>query len=217
MRYSALAVPLALLSLAACGPKAPERSALDRLDDELANGSDPVAATALNGPLMTDPTLAQSADADAVRPPPRPATLGSPERGRATPMPVKGAVTLGEVARRERDPATAACADRLAYSATWANRLPADLPLYPDARVAEAAGNDGCGLRVVSFASGTAPAAVAGWYRSRAARAGYAAEQRLDGRTEVLGGTLGEKAFMLYAAPRPDGGSDVDLVVNHGR
>ena len=107
------------------------------------------------------------------------------------------------------------------YSARWAERLPADLPLYPDARVSEAAGSQGgnCAMRAVSFASSAPLQKVLDWYYTRATNAGYSAEHQADGNEHVLGGTRGrdDGAFALFLTSRADGGTDVDLVANNGR
>lgn len=230
-------VHLALLfALAACAKAEDKPQDLDRLDRELTeaergNGTDPAVAAALHDQIMVDPTLAQQSNADAVKPPPRPDPGSVPVAPPLTdPVAASGirhapaavgncaecrnpALTLGALAAR-RHPACAG----VGYSFGWANRLPTGLPLYPGAQVTEAAGNDagGCALRVVSFSSGAAPAKLIDWYYTRATAAGYSAEQRTDGATRLLGGTRGEAAYMIYVAPRPGGGADVDLVANGG-
>ncbi len=235
------ALPLLLAPLlAACGkPAAPPQQDLDSLDRELTEGAkpanqrDPALTAALRDQIMVDPAMTQSANTNVVRPPSRP-DAGSvpPDAAGARPdgvtaadlKPVPaakgdcpacrkadGALTLGELARRQA-PATAACAQAVSYSAGWANRLPANVPLYPDARVLEAAGNDACGLRIVSFASSAPTGRILDWYNARVTRAGYSAEHQADGARHVLGGTHGDAAFILYATPRPGGGTDVDLV-----
>jgi len=123
-----------------------------------------------------------------------------------------GALTLGELARRQ-SAATAPCATRVTYSAGWANRLPAAVPLYPDARVREAAGNDACGLRVVSFASSAPVGRILDWYHARVTRAGYSADHQASGAQHVLGGTRGDAAYVVYVAADPAGGSQIDLIV----
>ena len=100
------------------------------------------------------------------------------------------------------------------------DRLPADLPLYPDARVTEAAGTQasGCALRAVSFASSASLQTVLDWYYTRVTSAGYSAEHQADGGEHVLGGTRDRDngAFALFLTSRKDGGTDVDLVANNG-
>jgi hypothetical protein len=235
---------LALLALAACGSKPDQAQSLESLDKELAdtnasgNARDPALTAALHDQIMVDPALAQQSNAVAIRPPSRPdpgavpvpvalkdttdpATLKSAPAPSANCPDCKakaGALTLGALAARQPNRSVADCAPRIGYSATWANRLPQALPLYPDARVSEAAGTDrdGCALRIVSFASGAAPARVIDWFYTRSTAAGYSATRETDGRRQVLGGTQGNAAYMLYVTPRGDGGSDVDLVANGG-
>jgi hypothetical protein len=199
------------LALAACG-RAPEpQDNLTALDAALvdANASDPALTAALHDQIMVDPALAQSSNADAVRPPPRPdpksVPLDSPRGGRA-----RGAAQP-PAAAAEQVPGTAGCAAAIRYSAMWSTRLPAAFPLYPDAAVAEAAGTDadGCALRVVSFAVAASPARTLAWYAGRAARFGYSVE-RTRGR---VAGQRAEAVYVVYAQARADGGSDVDLIV----
>lgn len=129
-------------------------------------------------------------------------------------------LTLGALASRQSDKRTSGCAGEMRYSASWANRLPADLPLYPDARVSEAAGTatNGCALRAVSFATTAPLQTVIDWYYTRASGAGFSAEHEADGGQHVLGGTRGRDgaAFALFLTSRKDGGTDVDLVANNG-
>ena len=234
MRPALLLMPLALV---ACGEAAEQPQDLNSLDRELTAaargaGPDPAIAAALHDPIMIDPTLAQQSNANALRPPPRADPLSVPADPPLTdPVPLAGlrrapaprggcpeckapALTLGAIAARSRP----ACAG-VTYSFTWANRLPADLPLYPGAQVTEAAGNDRsrCGLRVVSFATAAPAAKLVDWYYTRAAAAGWSAEQRAEGSTRLLGGTRGAAAYLIQVSPRDGGGSDVDLLVNAGR
>lgn len=239
---------LALLSLplAGCGKDPSPQADLDALDKDLtdANASaparDPALTASLADQIMVDPGLTQQSNADAVRPPPRPdpgstppvdiaaipdrvdaralnhapaASADCPECRAAT-----GALTLGALAGRQSSPRTADCAAGVAYSAGWANRLPADLPLYPDARVVEAAGaaRPGCALRVVTFVSSAPLGKIVDWYYTRARAAGYSAGHKADGEQHVLAGQRGDDAYVVYASPRAGGGTDIDLVVNAG-
>lgn len=239
-------LPLLALSLAlgGCGKPAASGHDLDRLDAQLTggagNGGDPALAGALHDQIMVDPQLVQSANAGAVRPAPRPDPgsmppdeLGAPRDtsrpGDLKPAPAatpgcrdcvaaRGALTLGALAERQSQARVAACAGGLRYATGWADRLPAALPLYPDARVAEAAGNDdnGCALRVVSFASSAPPSRVTDWYYAHGSRAGFAADHHEDGMERVLRGTHGASSFMLYLHPRAGGGTEADLVTAGG-
>lgn len=243
----ALPCPALLLPLllAACGGQEEPPRDLDSLDRELTQAPsparDPAVTAALAGEIMVDPALTQQSNANAIRPPNRPdpgatppvdiAKLPDPVDAatlRHAPAPsgdcpecraAQGALTLGALASRQSTPRTADCAVGIGYSAVWADRLPADLPLYPDARVVEAAGasRDGCALRVVTFASGAAPGKVIDWYYTRATAAGYSAGHRAGGGENVLAGTRGQDAYILYVSPRAGGGAEVDLVVNAGR
>ena len=232
---------LSVLLLAACSKQPASQQDLDSLDKELTgattgsgtgNGRDPALTAALHDQIMVDPALTQSANTNVVRPPSRPDPLSIPADSvrndgvraadlKAAPAPGKdcpecrkanGALTLGELAVRQSK-AGASCAQRVTYSAGWANRLPADVPLYPDARVREAAGNDACGLRVVSFSSGAPVGRILDWYNARVSRAGYSAEHQASGGQHVLGGTRGNAAYVVYATANAGGGSDVDLLV----
>ena len=234
---------LPLLLLAACAKQPAQQQDLDGLDKELTassvgNARDPALTASLGDQIMVDPGLTQSSNANVIRPPSRPDSGAVPADGIGAqpddvdPATLKkapaakgdcpecrrtaGALTLGELAGRQADRSMADCAPRVSYSAGWANRLPADVPLYPDARIAEAAGADGCGLRVVSFASKAPSDRVIDWYYGKLTGAGYSAERKAAGGQDVLGGTRGGDAYMLYVTARPGGGSDVDLVSNAG-
>lgn len=211
---------------------------------------DPALTGALHDQIMVDPALTHQANGDAVRPPPQPAAGGvppesvaaggahAPETAPTTSSEqlkhapdAKGAcpnctarreaVTLAGVAERQHNRRTSACVAKLGYSAGWATKLPGELPLYPDARVTEAAGTDadGCALRIVSFASATPPSTLIDWYYTRATRAGFGAEHQADAAQHVLGGTRARDgaAYVGYFTPRRDGGTDVDLIVDTGR
>ena len=231
-----------LAALAGCSKQPASQQDLDSLDKELTQGNaagrDPALTASLADQIMVDPALTQGSNANAVRPPNRPDPRAvppadiartddrvDPKTLRKAPAPTAdcpecrardGAMTLGALAGRQGSQGS--CAAKVAYSAGWANRLPAAIPLYPDARVLEAAGasRDGCALRVVTFAS-TAPLdRVLDWYYTRATAGGYSAEHKVDGKQHVLAGTRGDAAYVVYASPRAGGGTQVDLVANAG-
>lgn len=233
--------------LTACGKEPASQQDLASLDAELTatNGADSSRDSALTAALadqiMVDPALAQSSNDNVVRPPTRPDSGAVPGDGAAPRVDTvdaatlkkapaaagdcpeckakTGALTLGALAERQTHAHAANCGAAVSYSAGWANRLPADLPLYPDARLSEAAGADqnGCALRVVSYSSGAATDKVIDWYYTRVTKVGYSAEHKADGAQHVLGGTRGNAAYVVYASPRAGGGTDVDLVSNAGR
>lgn len=210
------------------------------------NVRDPALMSALQDQIMVDPSLASQANHDAIRPPSQPysaqkapgatgsgsAAAGgaaTSEKLKSSPAPVAGkgcprcgaareALTLGGLAERQADRGTRACAASVSYSTRWALRLPGALPLYPDARVSEAAGSEqgNCALRIVSFSSTASLQTVLDWYYTRVSGAGYSAEHQVDGEDHVLAGTHGDAAYAIFATTRPDGGTDVDLVANRG-
>lgn len=220
--------------------------ASDELSDaEVSNAADPQLASALQEQIMVDPQLGRQANSDAIRPPSQPYSGAVPSDAVAAntdtidtnglmkaPAPVaagagctqcaaaREAVTLGGLAARQKNAGTAKCAASLQYSAGWAQRLPADLPLYPQARVTEAAGTEGgqCALRVVSFSAAQPMQNLLDWYYTRAVRAGYSSEHQVDGKQHILGGTRArdDGAYVLYMTARADGGTDIDLVANNG-
>lgn len=254
-RFRGLTLVMLSAALAACGARGDGDRNLDSLDNELIDGnsagttSDPALMSALQDQIMVDPSLAQQANNDAVRPPAQPYSGAVPPDGIAVPpsgaagttaagrsetlkkTPAPGAncpqcgaaresLTLGALASRQKDKRTSACASTMRYSARWAQRLPVDLPLYPDARVSEAAGAEagGCTLRAVSFASSAPLQTVLDWYYTRATNAGYSAEHQAQGAEHVLGGTRDRDngAYAIFLTSRRDGGTDVDLVANNG-
>lgn len=237
-----LGIPLVLLAplaLAACGGGGDDN---DGTAD--ANGVDPALAAALQGQIMVDPQLSQQSNGDSVRPPSRPGDGGVPPQMVASgpaglneellhvPAPVaadkscaacaaaRGSMTLGGLAEQQKGPGLSGCAANLQYSAAWAQRLPADIPLYPQARVSEAAGSEGgsCGLRVVSFSAPVTMQGMLDWYYTKAVRGGFTAEHQVDGEEHILGGTRDRDggAYVIYMTPRADGGTDIDLVANNG-
>lgn len=108
------------------------------------------------------------------------------------------------------------CAAKSQYGKGWAQKLPAELPLYPRATVQEAAGtdSDGCALRVVSFGTPVAQQDVIGFYRAMALKAGYSADYRLDGGDQVVGGKKGGQAYVVFARKQANGVTEVDLITS---
>ena len=234
---------LALVSLAAgCGKAPTDEAALADLDNTLAqaNGAasavDPALQSTLKDQIMVDPALVQQANADTVRPPAQPVSGAVPPDGVADaarkeetdtvrPAPpasgdckqcaaARRALTLGALASSQG--ASPRCANNVAYSNDWANRLPAGVPLYPDARVTEAAGADGegCALRVVSFTSAAPMQRLLDWYFTRTTDAGYRAGHQAEGKEHVLAGTKRGAAFMVIINPGKNGGTQVDLMAD---
>ncbi len=227
--------------LAACGSAPKQDADLDRLDRELgavntaSPAADPALRSALQDQIMVDPALTRMANADALRPPPQPLSGAAPpdlpasgkpaERDALRSAPPAGecrqcaaarqAMTLGAMAASQGGRA-GGCAGAIAYSATWANKLPKSVPLYPDAAVSEAAGADGagCALRVVSFRSGAPLQRLLDWYYTKATAAGFTAQHGAEGAEHTLAGTKPGGAFLVTVKPAAGGGSAVDLMAD---
>ncbi|MCB2047078.1 MAG: hypothetical protein KDE32_02485 [Novosphingobium sp.] len=199
---------------------------------------DPALSGAVDGELMTDPELSGEAGAAAgaasgVELPPEqrsPEAIAAARQdaakkaggtleiaseaaeGSATSL-FEGASTAAQVAEQSR--ATSAdCAAKVNYSASWANRLPDALSVYPRAAVQEAAGTDadGCMLAVVNFVTPVDAKDVIDFYYTRARKAGYGAEYHMEGSDHVLGGKNGAKAYVVSARKLDNGLTEVDLV-----
>lgn len=244
---NAIAILLAPLALVACGGGGEDaaQNNVAALDDELAgNGTDPALMGALQDQIMVDPQLAQQANKDAVRPPNQPYSAQLPAETVAAgktampgdgelmkaPAPTTGgpdfnaqaqSVTLGGLAARQQNARARACAAKLAYSASWTTRMPAALPLPPQARVTEAAGTnaDGCSLRAVTFSTPQPLKTMVDWYYTRAVKGGYTAEHQLKDGQHLLGGTRKRdgNAYLIFLSARSDGGTDIDLLADGGR
>ncbi|RYY43312.1 MAG: hypothetical protein EOP59_08220 [Sphingomonadales bacterium] len=229
------------LALAGCGGS----NALGDGDEASGNAADPALASALQDQIMVDPQLGRQANGDAIRPPGQPYSAGVPDDAVAantdqvnlgelikTPAPVQAdkscpqcaaareSTTLGGLASRQRDSRTSQCASSMNYSASWANRLPRDLPLFPQARVTEAAGSESgqCALRAVTFSAPQPMQTMLDWYYTRATKSGYTSEHQVDGEQHILGGTRERDggAYVLFMTARSDGGTDIDMVANNG-
>lgn len=240
-------IALAALTLvaSACGQQpdaslnAADAAGTEQDASDAAAAADPVLESALRDQIMVDPKLVQQANADALRPTAQPESLALPPEtiADAAHKPVAGALrsatapsancpqcasarralTLGALAAGQGG--SADCVRNVRYSAGWANRLPDAVPLYPDARVIEAAGADesGCALRVVSFASAAPMQRLLDWYYARTTDAGYRAGHGHDAGEHVLAGTREAAAFMVRLRPRANGGTNVDLMVDAPR
>lgn len=239
----ASAAVLLPIALAACGGGADNQN-VDALDNEItANTADPALMGALQDQIMVDPQLAGQANKDAIRPASQPysapvpaetvaaANIAMPKDGELLKAPapsgrcdacdVQGqAITLGSLAAKQKDKGTAGCASKLSYSAGWAARLPAGMPIHPQGRVSEAAGaQDGqCSLRVVTFSTPQPLQTMIDWYYTRAVKSGFSAEHQAKNGQHVLGGTRDRdgSAYVVFLSSRADGGTDLDLIANGG-
>jgi hypothetical protein len=202
------------LGLAAC-KKQPSASEVARMDRELV-GNAAEADAGLTGPLQDQIVVNSDLPRAALNAPGK-APLRAP-----SPAPASGKVTLGELATIQAGNTKAKGCDRnFQYGAAWANRLPAAIPLYPGARVSEAAGNDSsaCRLRIVSFTSAAPMQTLIDYYYTAAIRAGYSSEHQEKDGEHILAGVResDDGAYYLSFANRAGGGTTVDLIANNGR
>lgn len=184
------------LALAGCTRGADPANNLAALDKQLvANNADPAVTTAINDPILTDRSLSTQSNRNAVR------SAGGPPQALYPP-------DAGNI------PAPPCAAAALETNPAWAKRLPADVPLYPGARVTEAAGTDAapCRLRAVILATADPWDRVIGWYQVQTTRAGYSTGRRARDGDQILAGTRGDQAFYLIASPR-QGGSEISLII----
>lgn len=109
------------------------------------------------------------------------------------------------------------CAAIAEFSAIWAARMPETFPVYPRGAVAEAAGTDanGCGLRVVNFATPVPLGEVMDFYFSRAQAAGFTIQRIMQDGDDILGGTREGASFMVFARSDGTGLTSVDLVTTN--
>ena len=214
-RPKILPVLLLAFALAACD-RASEEAELASLDNRIAKDADPALTSALEDQIMVDPTLSQQSNRNNVRPPQMPAQAQVPA----------GAGGSG-AARAGRDIAQAGgakaggedCMAKFEYGPGWAGRMPPQFPVYPGARIIEAAGsNEGeCSLRVVTFRTAASLDRILDWYHTRAVRAGFSSEHQLRDADHVLAGTNETSGGAFYVIVTPLGsGSEVALVANRG-
>ncbi|MVZ97126.1 hypothetical protein EUU23_05335 [Sphingorhabdus sp. IMCC26285] len=245
-----LGVALAL-PLAACGEEGANDAAVADLDNQLVGkGSDPEVNAALNDRILVDPDLTDNANMNTVKAATKPLSGATPAdsgfEGDASIEALDGAklmrapkatvvkaeectncgdrraATLGGLAADQgvtRGKGT--CDAKLQYGAGWANRMPAEFPVYPQGRVKEAGGVDGgiCDIRVVSFSTSAAIQNVIDYYYTRARKSGYNAEHQLRAGEHVLGGTRDNDggAYFITFNAKAGGGTIVDIVANNGR
>jgi hypothetical protein len=196
------------LTLGACqrGEEAAQSDA-----ERAGSDADPAMTSALEDQILVDPALTQQSNKNAVRPAETPIQAQYPADGTGAAEQARLSLMDGNGAGCGNGPFN--------YDMAWAKRLPAELALYPNARVTEAAGNNerGCSMRVVTFASADAPERVLEFYRGRALNAGYSAEQQRREGDHVLAGTNPRNGahYYLIVTPKPDG-SDVALIANNG-
>jgi len=108
------------------------------------------------------------------------------------------------------------CAKNVKYSAQWAAKLPSIFPVYPRGATKEAAGTDygDCALRAVTYLTPVSLGEVLTFYNSRALTGGYSSEYAIAGGDNVLSGTKGKSAFVIYGRKLPNGLTEIDLITS---
>jgi len=221
---------LPLVLLAAC-------SGDDKSDDRNAQ-RDPVAAAALDDPLMTDPDLTGQNRGNAAldgglpdgalpdfKRNPEEVTAAKAEAERLLGKPIPAAPEPAKSAKASRLAEAVTlqalvgavglggdCASKMDYSFAWAARLPTALPIYPRGHALAAGGSDqaGCKLRAVRYVTPVGPGDVIAFYLTSAGAAKLAAERSREGDDEVVSG----KGYALFARKRGDGLTEVDLITS---
>ncbi|MEQ1498292.1 MAG: hypothetical protein ABL914_06500 [Novosphingobium sp.] len=227
--------PVALLALAACSDSKSNNAQASR---------DPVVADAVNDPIMADPDLAAQSRGGSALTGGGPASAqipgfkNTPEEkaaalnaaaalfgGKIDPAPVaQQTKEKSQLAGAETVMATAeasglgrgACLNSFQFSAIWAARLPAMLPIYPRGHTMVAGGSDapGCKLRSIRFVTVVAVSDVVDFYSASAAKAKLPVQRRREGADEVVAGTSGKQGYGVYARQRADGLTEVDLITS---
>ncbi|UIP06277.1 hypothetical protein LY632_11335 [Erythrobacter sp. SDW2] len=229
-----LAVFLLPVLLAACSGEADEPGIVPERD--------PMATQALNDQIMVDPDLSQQNEANAALSgngdhslPPVVATREAIEGAKleaadlvggtanlrqlsepkaAEPLPEAALYSVTELAKLTTG--AEVCAEKASFTARWAARMPAALPIYPRGNTIEAAGSDsgGCKLRAVRFLTPVARADVLAFYAASARKAGLNASYSRAGEIEVVEGGKGASRYAIYVRRRQSGISEVGLVTS---
>lgn len=198
-----------LLALAACGREAAQSDGPDN--------SDPAVAVALSRPIMTDARLEHDSNRDKLRP---------AEGAIQAMLPPGDGATARELLRdRARAlvtssfPVSSGCSWNVAYSYSWAARVPVEARLPTDGQTIESAGSDstGCSLRLVTFSSAVAADAIVADYRKQAVAAGYAiGKAPLSNGPGLVATRPRDAAILIVAAQTRGSVTTVDLVTNRG-
>ena len=218
------------ICLSACGGK--------KTDNAATKGIDPATAEALEDQIMVDPNLTQQNNRFGGRNDAGAMQAGIPDTAASGPVAAPGkllsapaptnasgvpGITLGQLAQEQATKGPKASSDgcdkTFHYSMRWATKLPAAFPLYPDAQVTEAAGNNSepCRMRLVTFTSRTPVKTLVDYYYTHAVRGGFNAEHQLADGGHILAGANprnGDAYYLVFNERQ--GVSEVDMIVNHG-
>ncbi|MEZ5680031.1 MAG: hypothetical protein R3E14_01920 [Erythrobacter sp.] len=236
MNFRPAAAVAAIALLSACGGSNSTEGEGEAMD--------PASQQALNDELMTDPDLATRNEAgaalsgtgnDAIPEIDKSTRAIEAARTRAVEMVggsanMKPAPTAKQLAANAPDtramvaaaqaavsPGGANCANSIEYSASWAAKLPAAFPVYPRGNTQEAAGTDkgDCALRIVTFYTPVKVDDVFAFYASRATAAGFSVEHALKDGSNILSGTKGNSALVVYGRRLPSNVTQIDLVTTN--
>jgi hypothetical protein len=195
----------ATVALTGCGRGTGGNNSAD--NQLVGNEADAAIAGALGNQISVDQSAGNASKGAA----------NSVDAAKATP----GAIEKARTALNGADhKGCASDAARLESGNQWADKLPAAFGIYPGAKVTDAAGNNanGCSARIVSMTSGDEPQKVLDWYNTRAVKAGYTTEHRVDGADHILGGTNDKDGGAYYVVVTPGkGGTDIELIADKGR
>ena len=230
MRHRAFLPPATLalaaaIALAGCGTGGDENA-----QNAAGNDTDPALTSALEDQILVDPALTQQSNANAVRTTESPSQAPYPAAGGGNEAAASAAKSSKAAAPKDQHAQLAAAARGgggnscstapFDYNPAWANRLSPAFPVYPGAKVTEAAGNNqgDCRVRVVSFTTSDPWQRVLDWYHTKAVRGGYSSEQQIRDGDRVLAGVNESDggAFYLIVTPKPKG-AEVALISNNGR
>ncbi len=201
---------------------------------------DPAVVAAINDPIMVDPDLTGQNRPTAALVGGEPATAAIPTIKRSSEaiaaakadaeklagaplqmVPSPSSENDDSVSPESVGQAAAAlpgrakkCLATVSYSAIWAARMPAALPIYPRGSVQEAAGNDanGCKLRVVNFQTPVSVEDVLAFYYTRLNASGAVPAHRLEGPDHVLSSSKAGTNFVVFVRKLDNGLTEVDLV-----
>lgn len=233
MHFRPVAALAAVVLLSACGGTA----------DGEGETMDPASEQALNDNMMSDPDMAGRNEAGAALSGTANGAIPEIDKsqraidaarnraielvgGTANLKPAPAARELAANAPDTKAMITAAkaavqpggenCANSVAYGSAWAAKLPAAFPVYPRGNTQEAAGTDegDCKMRIVSFLTPVALDEVLSFYASRATAEGYTLEHVRKGDENILSGTKGLSALVVYGKRLSSDVTQVDLVTS---
>lgn len=212
-----MASMLLFSSLTACDGD----SGADKSRESAGSGGKPAVAdsdlmASLEGQIKVDPVTTRQGHRPDAR------ALDGAAAAPAKDKSASNGITLGELRDAQQARArSGSCPRPFDFDLVWAKRLPADAPIYPKARLTEAAGLNGatCRLRAATHVTASPIGPVIDWYHSRMLTAGFSAERQVQGKQHVLAGvrkTDGSAWYFIFS-PTAEGGTEIDLIANNGQ